>query len=315
MNSSTTHDRGALRGSPPLRRQRLMLGRRAPLFYWVAPALSLIGVFAIYPVAYSIYISFFKYQLTDPSNSQTFIGFGNYLSALADPSFVVAVRNSLVFVVGAVGVELLLGLGLAVLLNRELPGMGIVRSLLIAPLTLTPLVVALMWGALYNVDFGPVSYYIERLGFDLGRGPVGESSLALASLVVIDVWQWTPLVALLLFTGLRSQPPELHDAAQIDGASPWQRFLHVSLPLLKPTILVALVIRTMDALKLFDSVFAITGGGPGRSTEVVNFYIFKVGLTYFDIGYAAAMSNLLLIIIVVLSALYMRVLRTQGGSS
>jgi len=313
--SSRTTDLASPRGNAPERRRRFRLGGRTGLAFWVAPALLLVGVFAIYPVAYSIYISFFKYKLTDPTKSQTFVGFGNYLSALADPSFVVAVRNSLAFVVGAVGVELLFGLALAVLLNRELPGMALVRSILIAPLTLTPLVVALVWGALYNADFGPVSYYLKQLGFQLGRGPVGEPSLALASLVVIDVWQWTPLMALLLFTGLRSQPPELHDAAQIDGASHWQRFLHVSLPLLKPTILVALVIRTMDALKLFDSVFAITGGGPGRATEVVNYYIFKVGLTYFDIGYAAAMSNLLLIIIVVLSALYLRVLRTPGGAS
>jgi len=313
--SSSTTDLACSGGSAPKRKRRFRLGRRSSLAFWVSPALILIGVFAIYPVAYSVFISFFKYKLTDPTKSQTFVGFGNYLAAFADPSFIVAVRNSLVFVVGAVGFELLLGLALAVLLNRELPGMGIVRSLLIAPLTLTPLVVALVWGALYNADFGPVSYYLKQLGFQLGAGPIGEPSLALASLVVIDVWQWTPLMALLLFTGLRSQPLELHDAAQIDGASPWQRFLFVSLPLLKPTILVALVIRTMDALKLFDSVFAITGGGPGRSTEVVNYYIFKVGLKYFDIGYAAAMSNLLLIIIVIMSALYLRALRTSGRAS
>lgn len=303
-----------LDGSASGRKRRFRLGRSS-LALWIAPALILVGVFAVYPVAYSIYISFFKYKLTDPTQSQTFVGLGNYVTAMGDPSFVVAARNSLVFVVGAVGFELLFGLGLAVLLNRELPGMGIVRSLLIAPLTLTPLVVALVWGALYNADFGPVSYYLKILGFRLGAGPVGEPSLALASLVVIDVWQWTPLMALLLFSGLRSQPVELHDAAQIDGASGWQRFLHISLPLLKPTILVALVIRTIDALKLFDSVFAITGGGPGRSTEVVNYYIFKVGLTFFDIGYAAAMSNLLLVVIVIMSALYLRVLRAPGGNT
>lgn len=315
MTSSGTTDLARAGGSPPAQRRRARFGKRSHLVYWVAPALLLVALFAIYPFAYSVFISFFKYKLTDPSKSQTFVGIGNYLTALADPAFLVAVRNSLVFVVGAVGFELLLGLALAVLLNRELPGMALVRSVMIAPLTLTPLVVALMWGALYNADFGPVSYYLKRLGFDLGAGPVGEPSLALASLVVIDIWQWTPLMALLLFTGLRSQPLELHDAAQIDGATPWQRFLFVSLPLLKPTILVALVIRTMDALKLFDSVFAITGGGPGRATEVVNFYIFKVGLTYFDIGYAAAMSNLLLIIIVILSAVYLRVLKAPGGAS
>ncbi len=275
---------------------------------WVAPALVFVLVFAFYPVLYSFFISFFKYRLTDPSHQRTFVGLGNYIQAFTDPTFVVAVRNTLVFVVGAVGVETLLGLGIAVLLNRELPGMALVRTLLLAPLTLTPLVVALVWGALYNADFGPLSFYLKQIGIPIGRGPVGEPSTALASLILVDVWQWTPLIALILFTGLRSQPTELHEAAAIDGASPWQRFRFVSVPLLQPTILVALVIRTMDAFKLFDSVFAITGGGPGRATEVVNYYIFKVGLTFFDMGYGAAMSTLLFLVIVGFSAAYFRVL-------
>ena len=283
-------------------------GWRIGPLWWVAPALLFMLTFAIYPVGYSIYISLFDYHLVDPTRDQQFIGIQNYLQAFRDSVFLISIRNTLVFVALAIGVQMLLGLAIAVLLNRQVPGIGVIRSLLLIPLTLTPLVVALVWGALYNADFGPVSYYLKQVGVDVGRGPVGEPRTALAALVVIDVWQWTPLVALMLLAGLQSQNQELYEAARLDGANGWQQFRFVSLPLLKPIIIVALLIRTMDVFKLFDSVYAITGGGPGHATEVMNFYIFKTGLTFFDMGYAAAMSTLLLVLISFFTAIYIRII-------
>lgn len=268
--------------------------------------------FAFYPLAYSLYISFFKYSLTDPAQTQTFLGLANYLKAFADPVFRVAARNSVLFVALAVGIQTVLGLAVAVLLNRDRPGIPMVRTLLLAPLTLTPIVVALVWRALYNADFGVISYYLKALGVHVGRGPIGEPSTALAALVIVDVWQWTPLVALMLLAGLRSQSADLFEAAQIDGASPWQQFWHVALPLLRPILTVALLIRTMDVFKLFDSVFIITGGGPGYATEVMNHYIFKTGLTFFDMGYAGAMSTLLLVLIGLFTAAYFRAVGHLG---
>lgn len=280
---------------------------------WVAPALLFMLAFAIYPVGYSLYISLFDYHLIDPTREQVFVGLANYVRAFGDQVFLVAIRNTLLFVVMAIGTQMLLGLGIAVLLNRDLRGIGVIRSLLLVPLTLTPLVVALVWGALYNADFGAVSYYLKLLGLDIGRGPVGEPRTALASLVVIDIWQWTPLVALMLLAGLQAQNQELFEAARLDGASGVQQFLHIALPLLRPILIVALLIRTMDVFKLFDSVYAITGGGPGSATEVMNFYIFKTGLTFFDMGYAASMSTLLLVLISFFTAIYIRVIgRTEA---
>jgi multiple sugar transport system permease protein len=273
---------------------------------WVAPASLFVLCFAFYPLWYAIYISFFSYRLTDPLQVRTFVGLGNYLKAWGDPVFRVALGNTLLFVVLAVASQMVLGLAIAVLLNRDRAGSSLIRTLLLAPLTLTPLVVALVWKALYNTDFGVVSYYLKQVGIDVGRGPVAEPSWALISLVVVDIWQWTPLVALMLLASLRSQSAELYEAAEVDGASGWQRFLYIALPLLRPVIIVALLMRTMDVFKIFDSVFAVTGGGPGHATEVLNHYIFKTGLVFFDMGYAAAMSNLLLVLIGLFSAAYFR---------
>ncbi len=282
------------------------------LLPWAAPALLFMLCFALYPLAYSLYISFFDYNLTDPTRSWEFVGIANYAKALADHIFRVAALNSVLFVILAVSIQTVLGLGIAVLLNRDRPGTSVIRTLLLAPLTLTPIVVALIWRALYNADYGVVSYYLKQLGINVGRGPVGEPSTALVALVVVDVWQWTPLVALMLLAGLRSQSAELFEAAQIDGASGWQQFRYVALPLLRPILIVALLIRTMDVFKLFDSVFAVTGGGPGYATEVMNHYIFKTGLTFFDMGYAAAMSNLLLVLIGLFTAAYFRAIGQLG---
>ena len=290
-------------------------GERVGSLIWVAPALVFMLAFAVYPVGYSLYISLFDYHLIDPTRDQVFVGLANYVRAFSDQVFLVAIRNTLVFVALAISVQMLLGLGIAVLLNRDLRGIGLIRSLLLVPLTLTPLVVALVWGALYNADFGPVSYYLKLIGLEIGRGPVGEPRTALASLVIIDVWQWTPLVALMLLAGLQAQNLELFEAARLDGANGLQQFRYIALPLLRPILIVALLIRTMDVFKLFDSVYAITGGGPGFATEVMNFYIFKTGLTFFDMGYAASMSTILLVLISFFTAIYIRVIgRTETYS-
>nr|WP_279611427.1 sugar ABC transporter permease [Thermostichus vulcanus] len=189
-------------------------------------------------------------------------------------------------------------------MDQRLPGMAWVRALLLTPMALAPVVAALVWRALYNPDFGLVSQLLRGLGIPLGRGLVGEAHTALWALIWVDIWQWTPLLAITLFAGLQSQPPELLQAAQLDGANGWQGFRYISLPLLRPVLTVALLLRAMELFKIFDSVFVITGGGPGRATEVLNYHIFKVGLTFFDVGYGAALSVLLMGIVSVFLALY-----------
>jgi len=286
------------------------------LYWLMAPLFIYLAAFYLYPLIYSIYIGFFEWNMGDPT--KTFVGFSHYVNAFRDSQFVGSFLNTGVFVVAAVGIEMLLGLSLALLLNRENWRMRIMRTVVLLPTLLTPLVVALTWKALLNPDFGALTYYIRAVGIDIGRGIFVERGLAMAGIVLIDVWQWTSLITIILLAGLKGMPIEPYEAAYVDGASRWQAFRFITLPLLRPTLLVALVVRTLDALKIFDSVFAITGGGPGTATTTMNFHIFKVGIQHLRVGYASALSNIFLIISIIIGLFIIRSVflssRRKGGA-
>jgi multiple sugar transport system permease protein len=275
------------------------------------PLLLFVVAIAIYPLLFSLFISLFKYRLTDPNQVKTFIGLDNYLRALSDPVVMTSIQVTLVFVAGTVILELLLGLGMALLLASETRATRTVRAFLLIPMALPPLVVGLVWRSLYNADFGVIPYYLKELGVDVGRGPLSELGWAMPAVILIDIWQWTALMMVIFLAGLKSLPVEPYEAAFADGASRWERFWHITLPLLRPTILVALLLRTMQSFKVFDVIYATTGGGPGSATTVLNFHIYTVGMTFFDMGYAAALANILLVIIAVLSIIYIMVLERQ----
>jgi multiple sugar transport system permease protein len=222
-----------------------------------------------------------------------------------------SLRVTLLYVAGTVLLELALGLGLALLFAAEGRLTRGARSLLLLPMALPPLVVGLVWKSLYNADFGVIPYYLKQLGVDVGRGPLAELGWAMPAVILIDVWQWTPLLMIIFLAGLKSLPVEPYEAAYADGATRWQRFIHITLPLLRPTLLVALLLRTMQSFKVFDVIYATTGGGPGSATTVLNFHIYTVGMTFFDMGYAAALANVLLVIIAILSVLYIVILERQ----
>jgi multiple sugar transport system permease protein len=215
------------------------------------------------------------------------------------------------FVVGTVVLELALGLGLALLFSAETRFMRFTRSFLLLPMALPPLVVALVFKALYNTEFGVIPYYLKKMNIDVGRGLLAELSTALPAVMLVDIWQWTPLIMFIFLAGIKSLPTEPYEAAIVDGASRWQSFIHITLPLLKPTLLVALLLRTMQSFKVFDIIYATTAGGPGTSTTVLNFQIYKVGLTFFNMGYAAALANILLFIVAILSVFYVMTLERQ----
>ncbi len=220
-------------------------------------------------------------------------------------------RNTFVFVGGAVCTEMLLGLGLALLLGGETRLMVAVRAFLLIPMTLTPLVVGLTWKALLNADFGAFSYYFKALGLNIGAGPLGDAHWAMPFVILVDMWEWTPLLMVIFLAGLKSLPAEPYEAAYVDGAGTLQRFWYITLPLLKPTLLIGLLLRTMQSFKVFDIIYGTTQGGPGSATTVLNYHIYTVGLTFFDMGYAAALANILLLIIGILSVIYIVTLERQ----
>lgn len=280
-------------------------------FILLLPLLIFVALIAIYPLFFSLKISLFDYRLTDPNQTQTFVGLKNYIRAWNDPIVFTSLKNTLIYVAGTVFFELILGLGLALLFSPETRVARFIRSFLLIPMALPPLVAGLIWKSLYNADFGVIPYYLKALGFNVGHGPLGEIHLAMPAVILIDIWQWTPLIMIILLAGLKSLPIEPYEAAYVDGASRWQSFLHITLPLLKPTFLIAFLTRTIQSFKVFDIIYATTSGGPGQATTVLNFHIYTVGMTFFDMGYAAALANILLIVVAIISIIYIMVMSRQ----
>jgi len=286
-------------------------GKRS-LYLFIIPITVYLIFFFLYPVIYELYVSFFDYSL---GSAKTFVGLHNYVLMAHDEQFLHSLLTTVIFVVCAVGAELLLGLGTALLLNYEGRIMNIIRTVILIPTVFTPLVAGLVWKALYNPDLGVISYYLRVLGIPIGRGLTVERSTALFSVILVDIWEWTPLIVIIILAGLKSLPKEPYEAGAIDGASSSQLFRYVTLPLLRPTIIVAVLIRSMDALKIFDIIWAITGGGPGTSTTVANLRIFQVGVQQLQVGYASTLSNVLLVMSVLVGVFFIHVLYSEkyGG--
>ena len=287
-----------------------MMGEGA-YFWLLLPLVIFVAVIAIYPLLFSLGISFFDYRLTDPNQVKTFVGLGNYIKAFNDPVILESLQSTFLFVAGTVIIEVALGLALAMLLSAENVVSQFIRSFLLLPMALPPLVVGLVWKSLYNVDWGVIPYYSKLMGLDMGRGPLAQSGWAMPAVILIDVWEWTPLIMFIFLAGIKSLPIEPYEAARVDGASRWKSFIYLTLPLLKPTFLVAILLRTMQSFKVFDIIYASTAGGPGLETTVLNFQIYKVGMVFFDMGYASALANILLFIVGILAVIYVMVLERQ----
>jgi multiple sugar transport system permease protein len=291
---------------------RGQLGSRLFPYWFLAPAVALLLGLTVYPLFYIVRLSLYRMS---PAG-EVFVGADNFLRLARDPLFFQSLGQTLVLTVGALALEFGLGLGLALLLDSQIRGRNLWRSLLLLPMILPPVVVGVIWRLIYNPNFGVLNGALQLAGVDTTRLTwLADPSVALAAVIVVDVWEWTPFVFLILLAGLQAIPEEPYEAARIDGASAWQTFRHVTLPLLAPAILVALLLRTMDLLRIFDQVFILTQGGPGFATETISLYIYKTAFRFFDFGYAAAMSLLLLVGTLIVSRLYLRVLQRAGRTA
>ena len=272
------------------------------------PLTLTLGAVLLYPLLFSFWVSLHRYQLTRLQDVR-FAGLRNYLKLFEDPAFWNAILNTLTFVFGAVTLELVLGFALALLLHRLPRFRHLARAMLLTPMFVTPIAVGLMFRFLLNQQLGVLPWLLEGLGIRIDWfGP----GMALFSIILIDVWQWTPFMLLLLLAGLESLPKAPFEAARIDGASAWMTFTRVTLPLMKPVLLVAIVIRGLDAFKVFEYIYAITRGGPGGSTETILFYIYKVGFRFFRMGEAAAMAYVLVAITLALVTLLYLLMTREG---
>ena len=276
-------------------------------FLFLAPAVAVLLALSIYPLVYAI-----KVSLQTTAGQQVVWSFQNFTRLASDKFFLEALAHTLVYALVALTFEFLLGLGLALLMNQALRARSFFRAMLLVPMMLPPVVVGVVWRLMLNSNFGAINGTLKGVGIDTTALTwTASPKLAFASVIAVDIWQWTPFVFLVLLAGLQAIPQEPYEAAVIDGSSAWQTFRHVTLPLLKPAILIALLLRTMDLLRVFDQIFILTEGGPGFSTETISLYIYRTAFRFSNFGYAAAMSFVLLIITNIISLFYIRLLQKQ----
>ncbi|MCX8061333.1 MAG: sugar ABC transporter permease [Anaerolineales bacterium] len=290
---------------------RRVLRRLEPAFY-IAPSFIVLGVVLLYPLGYSLWLSFHRWTMRTFRQGVPFVGFENYSTLFSSPDFLNSIRITFTFVFLAICFEFLLGMALALLLNHEIKGKGIFRSLILLPMMCTNVVIGLTWRLLLHYQYGLVNYYLGVLGF----APVewlSSPKVAMASVVLVDVWNTTSFVALMLLAGLQSLPEEPFEAARIDGANSVQTFFYLTLPLLRPIILVALLWRFIDTFRIFDVIYLLTAGGPARVTETVSIYVYRYGFQAFNLGIASAASFIMLLIMLVIAGILARSIGREIG--
>ena len=277
---------------------------------YVLPTVLYLLVLTVYPLLYSLYLSFQNY--TPQTNTFSFVGLANYRELVTDPVFLASFRNTLIFTCAVTMAEVLLGLLIALFFERDFVGKALIRTALLIPMLSTPMVVGLMWRFLLNADWGVINWLLHFIGI----GPinwVGQSPWALISLMLVDIWQWTGFAFLMLYAGLQTLPEEIFEAAKVDGASAWQRLLYIKLPLLRPLIIILTIFRSVDAFRSFDTVFALTYGGPGTSSYLLSFYAYLTGFSFLRMGYASALAYIMVIFVIVATTLMFRVFRHMGS--
>ena len=280
---------------------------RALPYLLLAPALLLLFALVVYPLFYGVRESFLGYRYGHSIGS---VGLQNYKDLYSDPYFRQALWVTLKFVFLAVMFETVLGLALALLAARELPLVRFARLMLIIPMIITPIVVGIVFRLIYASDTGLLTIVSEKLG----GGPVlilDKPTTAFLGLVFLDVWEWTPLMFLIMLAGIQSLPVEPFEAARVDGAGSWRTFLDHTLPMLRPIIAVAVALRTIDAFTTFDQVFVLTGGGPGTSTQLISIYGYNTAFKFTQYGYAAAMMIVVAVLVLVFAALAVKLIRRE----
>jgi multiple sugar transport system permease protein len=277
----------------------------------LAPAVLLVLAVVVYPLISGVQTSMKFYRF---GNAISDVGLDQYRQAFDDPLFTGALWTTLKFVTAAVAIETLLGLGLALLCLRELPFIRAMRVLLIVPMVVTPVVVGIVFRLIYASDVGLFS----SLSGLVGGGSVGildSESRAFWGLVLLDVWEWTPLIFLILLAGLQSLPQEPFEAARVDGAGAWRTFVDHTLPMLTPVLVVAIVLRTIDAFTTFDQVYVLTHGGPGTSTQLISIYGYDTFFRFQQYGYAAAMLLMVALVVLACAFLAVRLMRRQAAAA
>lgn len=267
-------------------------------YLFLAPALVIMVLALLYPLGYMIYGSFRAWDPSQALGETSFVGMANYVTLWNDPNFHESVVVTLTFAVSVVTVEMLIGVGLALLLDRNIRGMSVLRTLFILPMMIAPVVVGLIWRYMYHPSIGIFNSTLKSLGFE-SVDWLGQH--ALLSVIIADIWQWTPFIFILSLAALQSLPRSALEAARIDGATGWQQIVHIKLPLMMPVLIVTGLLRLIDAFKVLEVILVMTEGGPGLSTEILALRISRTASEFRELGVAAAMSNYLLMMLLLVT--------------
>jgi multiple sugar transport system permease protein len=284
--------------------------RRDRLIFLV-PSMTVLAVLLVYPLAYSLGLSFYNYYLPVPRT--TFVGLDNFRFILGDDAFWEALGVTARFTGAAVAIEVVLGIAVALLLDARIPCRRLVNTVVLLPMAITPAVAGLLMRWMFESNWGLVNYFLGLVGVR-GPGWTGDPAWALWSIIFADVWQNTPFVILVVYAGLQSVPVEPLEAAMVDGASRTQTLAHVVFPFLRPLVLFVLIIRSMDAFRIFDQVFVMTGGGPGTTTQTITFYNYVMAFRQLRMGRASALGviTLLILSLVIGAWIYLLYRREKG---
>jgi len=284
--------------------------QRYERYYFITPTMILLFAVYIFPLLYALFVSFHDLQL---GYDKVWIGLENFKEAfMEDERFKASIINNLIIAVPAIILEFFLGFGYALLLNKNLPGRGIITGLLVAPVMVAPVMVGMSWRMLYGAKYGALNNLFKMTGlitenFDW----FADAPRAISAIVIADVWWMTPFVMMILLAGLQAIPVELYEAATVDGASRIQNFFHITLPLLKYPIIIVLIMRFIEMAKLFGLIYILTWGGPGGSTETVSFTVYLYAFDFFRIGYSSALSYIILVGVLIMTLVFLRIVRIQ----
>ncbi len=257
-------------------------------YIFTLPAVLFVLVMMVFPIIYTMRLSFTDWSMS-AQTPPLWVGIKNYAALLTqDHRFWGAVWRTLYFTVLAVSVETVLGVAIALVLNRDFPGKNLVKTIFLLPMVATPVAIGMVWLLIYEPTIGFANYFLRLLHLPPMLW-IASPKQALPALALVDVWQWTPMITLITLAGLTSLPKDPYEASLVDGANPWQRVWLITLPLLRPTIVAALTLRSIDALKTFDIIYTMTQGGPGYASETLNIYSFVLGFQYFQMGMASSL--------------------------
>jgi trehalose/maltose transport system permease protein len=288
-----------------------MKGSHRTALLFLLPSFIFVAVFSLFPILESFRLSFYRLILTLPWLGQKMVGWQNYVDLAEDPVAMESLVTTLIFVGVTIPLELLLGLGIALVLNDVFHGRGLLRAVVLIPWAIPTVVSSQMWRFIFNDRYGLINFVF--FGGDVSRylAPLADPHLALVAIMAAEIWKTTPFAALILLAGLQGIPDDLYEAASIDGATAWQKFRHVTVPLIRPAVLLALLFRTIDSLRVFDLVFVTTQGGPADKTNVLQFYGYKKTFAEGMVGYGSAIAVAVFSMSLVFSLAYLHFLKSS----